>query len=198
MATRNYAMRARADEVESRRSAILQAMFALSMEKLTVNITLDDVAERAGVSVRTVLRQFGSWDGLFAAALEAGKAEILKDRDAPAGDITGAIRGLVNDYEIRGDWGFRMLAQEDDPRIGVVVANGRTMHREWVARAFAPYLPKARDEQERLTDLLVVATDVVSWKLLRRDRGLDRLTTEARMRDLVTAVLNMNHTTSKE
>jgi len=43
--------------------------------------------------------------------------------------------------------------------------------------------------REELTDLLVVATDVYTWKLLRRDRGLDRPTAEARVRHLIVAVL---------
>ena len=46
----------------------------------------------------------------------------------------------------------------------------RPMHRAWVARAFAP-VDRA---DEALIDLLVVATDVYTWKLLRRDRGLSR------------------------
>jgi hypothetical protein len=41
-----------------------------------------------------------------------------------------------------------------------------------------------------VTDLLVVATDVYTWALLRRDRGLSRDHTEARMLRLVEAVLS--------
>ncbi len=58
------------------------------------------------------------------------------------------------------------------------------MHRAWVEEVFAPYLDVA-DDREELTDLLVVATDVYTWKLLRRDRRLGRDRTERRMRRLV-------------
>jgi hypothetical protein len=34
-----------------------------------------------------------------------------------------------------------------------------------------------------------VATDVYTWKQLRRDRGLDRSTTTQRIHDLVTALI---------
>jgi hypothetical protein len=37
---------------------------------------------------------------------------------------------------------------------------------------------------------LVVATDVYTWKLLRRDRGLDQATVEARVRQLIASILN--------
>jgi hypothetical protein len=64
------------------------------------------------------------------------------------------------------------------------------MHRAWVAEVFAGALdgldPAGRDE---LVDLLVVATDVYAWKLLRRDRGLSRAQTEHRIHTLVSAVL---------
>ena len=64
----------------------------------------------------------------------------------------------------------------------------RRLHRAWVRDTFAPFLATAVDP-EALTDLLVVATDVYTWKLLRRDRGLSRDRTEQRMRALVDALL---------
>jgi predicted acylesterase/phospholipase RssA len=56
------------------------------------------------------------------------------------------------------------------------------MHRAWVHDAFEPH-------DESTLDLLVVATDVYTWKLLRLDRGHSRAVTERRMRALVDAVL---------
>ncbi len=45
------------------------------------------------------------------------------------------------------------------------------MHRDWVETIFAL---RSSPGGEDLVDLLVVATDVYTWKLLRRDRGLLR------------------------
>jgi hypothetical protein len=59
-----------------------------------------------------------------------------------------------------------------------------------VQEVFAPYVAGA-DDPEELTDLLVVATDVYTWKLLRRDRGLGRDRTERRMRHLVDRILDL-------
>ena len=41
-----------------------------------------------------------------------------------------------------------------------------------------------------LTDLLVVATDVYTWKLLRRDRKLSQAQVERRLLRLVAAILD--------
>jgi hypothetical protein len=61
------------------------------------------------------------------------------------------------------------------------VETAKAGHRQWVRDAFAPF-----DADE---DLLVVATDVYTWKLLRRDGGHCRARTEALMNQLVRAVL---------
>lgn len=59
-AARGYTMRARAESTARTRARILDAVIALSEERLALEIVLADVAERAGVSVQTVLRHFGS------------------------------------------------------------------------------------------------------------------------------------------
>ena len=64
------------------------------------------------------------------------------------------------------------------------------LHREWVEEVFAPQLAARRDRKE-LVDLLVVATDLLTWKILRRDGGMDRSTTCKRMLRLIRAVLRV-------
>lgn len=60
------------------------------------------------------------------------------------------------------------------------------MHREWVEQVFAPYIS---DDPEQLVNLLVVATDLYTWKLLRQDRRLSRARTEQHMTRLIRALL---------
>lgn len=190
--TRPYEMRARADAKAQTRTRILQAVRQLAEETLNLEPTLDAVAAAAGVSVQTVLRHFGSRDGLFDAALAAGSAEMVDERAAPVGDIAGAVRAIVEHYELRGDFVLGLLAREtQDARIARVVGQGRTVHRTWVSDVFAPLLPQSGGggDRDSTVDLLVVATDVFTWKLLRRDRGLNRGAVEARMERLVRAVL---------
>jgi AcrR family transcriptional regulator len=171
---------------------ILGAVLELSTEKLTVEIVLADVAARAGVTVQTILRHFGNRDGLFDAAVAFATAEVLAERTAPVGDIAEAIRVIVDHYETRGDWVLALLGQEvSDERIRGITVPGKALHRQWVQTVFEPELSR-RDDSARamMVDLLVVATDVYAWKLLRRDAGHSRDRTERSMRHLVDAILS--------
>ena len=187
-------MGARAAAVEETRRRILHAQIALAGERPFAETTLETIAERAGVSVQTVLRQFGSRDELFASGVELAMADIEDERRTPAGDVEAAVRVVVDHYERRGRTALMMLAQEghDDVARGIT-DRGKAMHRTWVREAFAP----VTDDEDAL-DLLVVATDVYTWKLLRIDRGLSRAVTERRMHTLVEAVLAAASTTSHE
>jgi AcrR family transcriptional regulator len=185
-------MTARADAAARTRQRILGSTVELAREKLTVEITLDEVAARAGVTVQTVIRQFSNREGLLDAAVEWGHALVLEERRPATNDIDEAMRVLVDHYELRGDFMVRMVAQESDARIRAFVEAGKDLHRNWVSDVFAQDLGAASDS-ESLTDQLVVSTDLHTWKLLRRDRDLDRTTVESRMRSLVEAVLANAH-----
>lgn len=191
MNTRSYSMATRAASTEQTRTAILRAAFELVGEKSNLEIVLADVAARSGVTVKTILRHFGSREGLFDAVGEFAQREIAQERATPVGDLDRAVGIIVDHYELRGDWVIRMLAQEhSDARIAPVVERGRVAHRQWVRTTFAPQLESvAATVREAAIDLLVVATDVYTWKILRRDRGLDRTQAEHRIRRLVGAVL---------
>lgn len=190
-ADRAYSMVNRSVAVARTRERILQATVALAAEKRTAEIVLTNVADRAGVTVQTILRHFASRDGLFAAAVESASGEVAREREAPAGDVPGAVRVLVDHYEARGDWVLALLGQESyDERVRRVTDVGREVHRRWVERVFAPQLAERMPvSRSALADLLAVATDVCTWKLLRRDRGLGRDQAEQRMRELVDAVI---------
>ena len=182
--TRTYTMSARARAVEQTRTRILDAVVSLSGQRRLAAISLDDVATLAGVSVQTVLRQFGSRAGLIDAATAYVNDAVVRERRAPAGDLDDAIRTLVDHYEARGTFALLLLSQEtEDPQVQTVTAEGKRLHRAWVEEVFAPLGP-----DEELVDLLVVATDVYTWKLLRLDRGLSRRQTEERMKTLVRAL----------
>ena len=183
--TRTYTMTARAEAAEATRRRIQDAAIALAGERPFAEITLDAVADRAEVSVKTVLRQFGSRDGLLAASMEVAMSETESERRTVPGDAAAAVRVVVDHYETRGRTALLMLAQEDhDDFARTATTRGKAMHREWVREVFAP-----ATEDEALLDLLVVATDVYAWKLLRLDRGHSRAVTETRMHDLVRALL---------
>ena len=189
--TRTYTMRARAAAVEETRRRIMQATFDLAEDRMFAEISLDAVAGRAGVSVQTVLRQFGSRADLLEATKEYAAGVVVEERRATPGDVDEALRLLLDHYERRGDATLLRLAEDGrDPTVTAVVQRGRELHRTWVVDTFAPLLAGVPDDRrDEQIDLLVVATDVYTWKLLRRDRRLSRAVTEQRIHHLVAALL---------
>jgi AcrR family transcriptional regulator len=154
-------------------------------------MSLADVAARAGVTVRTILRHFGSRDGMLDAMGDHARAEVTDERVSPPGDVAAAVDTIVAHYERRGDHVLRMLVEEPlSEHMAGVVAQGRVIHRDWVREVFAPQLANAADAKE-LEDLLVVATDVYTWKLLRRDAGLSRARTAARMQSMINRLVGV-------
>lgn len=188
---RGYSMTNRSLAASRTRDDILRATVELATEKFTAEIVLAEVARRAGVTVQTVLRHFGSRDKLFTAAVEFGGREVVAEREAPVGNVAEALRVIVDHYEHRGDWVIALLGQEPfDARIREITSTGKRTHSEWVSRVFAPQLAERTGRSRSVAaDLVSVATDVYTWKLLRRDRDLSRTETEQRMRDLVDAIL---------
>jgi AcrR family transcriptional regulator len=192
--TRKYTMGARAQAVEQTRRRILDSLIDLAGERPFAEITLDTIAERAEVSVQTVLRQYGSRDGLFAEAMDAAMVDSESERRTPQGDVAAAVRIVVDHYEHRGRTALLMLAQEGHDDVARKATDrGKAMHRTWVREAFASVT-----DDEAALDLLVVATDVYTWKLLRLDRAHSRAVTERRMHDLVDAVLAIHPLENKE
>lgn len=178
--TRRYDMRARNESTAATRNAIVDAAIDAVAAECSLGITLASVAERAGVTVKTVLRHFGSRESLIEAAYLAVRQAVLAERVSPPGDAEAAMTALIEHYEGRGDMVLGLLAEEDDdPRARLMCEGGRTLHRKWVEDVFGTELPIEPNERDRIIDALVVATDVYSWKLLRRDRGL----TVAEVRD---------------
>ncbi len=183
MTPRSYTMTARAAAADATRDGILDATIALALETQRLDFSLDEVAARADRSVQTILRRFSSRDGLIQQAAERGSARVAAERrPAEPGDIPGAMTLLVEHYERWGPFMLRLLARENDPDAGGITAGGQLLHRAWVTKVLSP-------ESAELTDLLVVATDLYTWKLLRLDRGLEQADVLARMIALTDAVL---------
>lgn len=184
-------MGARAEAAEETRRRVLEAVIGLHEERYYDQVSLDDIAERAGVTVQTVLRRFGSKEALIDAAGEVVRGRVMDQRDeAPVGDVAGAIENLVDHYEEWGDSVLLLLAQEDRvPAFRKATDAGRALHYEWVERTFAPFLAKRTGEaREQLRAELIAVCDVYVWKVLRRDLGLSREQTALALKETVTAL----------
>jgi AcrR family transcriptional regulator len=188
---RPYRMRERQRAVEQTRERILAAAFELFRVDPYDEVSLDAVASRAGVSRQTVHRQFGSKEDLMGAVIDWRQPqEEQADQQVAPGDVVGAVSQLVDRYETTGDAIVRFLALEGriDP-VDRLLEHGRRSHCGWIERVFGPLLPDDERRQE-LVVALYAATDVMVWKLLRRDFGRSRAQTEASMRRLVKGVLS--------
>lgn len=179
---RVYRMSLRAASAAQTEHDIFNATATLWNEMPLNEITLDLVAERAGVSVRTVIRRYGSKESLFEACIQNRVANTEMQRDnAITGDIESAIDSLLSDYEAYGDAMIKTQSSEEQlPEARKIVQAGRRYHREWCARVFAPFLPGKADPDYKLAlSAFYAATDIYHWKLLRQDLRHSRKDTRA-------------------
>lgn len=191
MKRRAYRQGARAEAAEATHARILDAFIRRLGEALMEDITLDQLAADAGVTVQTVVRRFGGKTGLVLAMRDRMEKDIGRRREVMPGKIDKALALLASDYEETGDLIMHLLAQEErSAEVRAFTDYGRAKHREWLAATMEPFLKKlpAGERQARL-DLLVVATDVYTWRLLRRDAKRSAADYVAAMRRLVDGAL---------
>lgn len=196
MKTRAYRMGARAEAAAATGERILDAAEALFWQEPGREVTLEQVAQRSGVSVQTVIRRFGGREGVEAASRQRSLGRMDAQRaEAAPGDLAGAVAVLVAHYEAMGDGVLRMLADEHRrPLLAEIVELGRAYHHAWCERVFAPALSGLRGARRELRLAQFVAVcDVYTWKLLRRDRGLSRSQTELALRELLEPLTTKEH-----
>ena len=163
---------------ERTRLAIVDAMRALHHEG-DLRPTAPRVAERAGVSVRTVWQHFEDLETLLVAAgqrdLEiAGTFVTAID---PALPLTDRVRLLVEQRSrmfeaMAPPW---RAARLQEPFSAQIRTNRQTLMglaRAQLAELFATELAAA-DDAETLLDALLAASSWAAWESLRTDIGLD-------------------------
>ncbi len=187
---RPYTMRARAEAVEATRDRIARAAMARFLAQLYDDVTIAAVATDAGVSAQTVLNHFESKEGLFTAAAARFSADLAgaREQSGPQ-DAAGAVATLMDQFEASGDGNVRLaLLDERIPAVKAALDDGRSFHQEFLADVFAGRLPRPAAERQRALAALHAATDVYTWKLLRRDLGLGRRAAQQVMTEMVEAI----------
>ena len=181
MKVRPYVQSRRAEATAYTATRIIEAATQLFLEGGDMP-TLEAVAERAHVAVQTILRRFGSKEGLQAAAFNDYRQRVVDQRNhASVGDIVGAVANLGEHYAEAADVALRLLAIEGTSASATAATReARAVHRAWVERVFAPLMATldGLEREQRLVQALVV-TDVYVWKILHRDIGLSRAETES-------------------
>lgn len=192
MTKRRYVMTARAAKTAATRARIRMSAIQLYRERGAIeDFTLEEVAQRARVAVRTILRAAQSKDELVYAALDSMPGQGIVLHRTPPGDVAAAVRACFDAYESIGDLQVQRLNTEGHrPALKLALDKGRETHREGLKIAFAPHLDRLQGEaRAQLLTILLVATDVYVWKLLRRDMGLGRAAAEAIVVEILNGVM---------
>lgn len=192
-------MTARAAKAAETRERIARSAAALYREHLLGDITLEAVADRAETTVQTILRIFGSKEGLMHAAIDRSALEGTPITPTAPGDVRAAVHAVFDIYETVGDFVIARLAQEHrSPALKQSLDRGRRSHEAWVRTAFAPLLEAKRGAaRTQLYTIIMVATDVYVWKLMRRDLALKRDAAEAAVRAIITGINEAEGTDGK-
>ncbi len=181
---RVYRMTRRAESAAQTERDIHTAANLLWREYPLHEITLESIAEQAGVSVRTVIRRFGTKEHLFEVCLKQASEDVQAARqEAQPGDIHGALELLLADYEKLGATLLNALAAESQlAQAQKTLQAHRRAHRQWCAHVFGPSLPTKEDATYKTSlSALQAATDLGTWKLLRKDLRHSRKDTLAIM-----------------
>jgi AcrR family transcriptional regulator len=189
---RSYVMTARAEKMARTEERIMRAAVSLWKEKNLRDITLEMIAENAGVTVRTLLRKYGSKDGVIQASIESEAAGAAVTRIPQVSSELGElISSLLSEYETMGDAVIRTIYLSDEiPVASSILARGRAIHREWCEKSFGQYLcaPDPAERELRLSSI-IAATEIYLWKLLRRDMGKSREETHRIFRNMVEGLI---------
>ncbi len=190
---RPYKQVARARAQERTREALLEVASEEFYGDRWQKSSLETLSAKAGVTKQTLLRHFGSKDGLLMQALARSASRIFDQRwDVPAGDVEAAVENLLDHYE---EWGERSL------RIGAWLDGGasplaklsrmaREVHYDWVGYVFGPWLEELEEPaRARLRATLIALCDVHTWQLLSRDLGLPRSEVHATLAGAIDAVV---------
>jgi AcrR family transcriptional regulator len=166
---------ARAQAQQRTRDALTAAAQSEFFAGRWEEVSLDAIAAGAGVTKQTLLRHFGSKDGLLEWALERGCDEIREQRfNAPTGDVAGAVENLLEHYETWGERAIRIAAVDGLGGVaGGLGRRARQLHYDWVDHAFGSLLegPSAKDRGRRRAALIALC-DAHTWWLLSHDLEL--------------------------
>lgn len=178
------------------RHAVVEAMLSLLEDGVT-SPSAAEIAERAGVSLRSVFRHFDDLDALFLAGIErqTQKTSHLYKPPSPNGTATDRVQALVRQRRrlheavapVRRGWVLRF---RDHPTMVPVMAEVRSELRRQISELFAADLadlsPSVRRE---VVDAIDLATSFPAWDYLRFDQELSVNRAAGVMRRTVLAVL---------
>ena len=161
------------------RDAVIDAILIL-LDQGNVSPTAREIADAAGVSLRSVFRHFSDLDSLFGAAIQrqARRTAHLYEPPSRAGDTDQRIASLVAQRrklyetisEVRRSW---ILRYSDVPSVSHILEEIYVGLHLQVVEFFHDDLAQLPPvEQRDVLDAIDVATSFDAWAHLRSHRGL--------------------------
>ncbi|GEB55012.1 TetR/AcrR family transcriptional regulator [Streptomyces gardneri] len=180
-------------------AALLDALLGLASESGR-EPTRKAIAERAGVSERTVFVHFADREALYVAAArrQAERWRAHAEPVPPAWETARKVAALVTQrgrmYEVMTPIRRIGLGLEpDSPGLRGVMAEGDAWFRADLAAVFAPELGRMPEAEEPggPLDALEAASSWAAWDHLRSRRGLDEAAAGAAIARTVRALLEV-------
>ena len=162
----------RSARAQRTRDSVVDAVLAL-VEDGNTRPTAKEIAERAGISVRSVYVHFDDLDDLFRAAASrhfAHMADLLTPVDAalPLPErVTASVDQRVGLHDRAG--AIRRAAEQwapQSPALAEVLRQGRVISRQDVERLFGPELAGRADEDVALSAITTIL-GAEAWDSLR-------------------------------
>jgi TetR/AcrR family transcriptional regulator, regulator of autoinduction and epiphytic fitness len=187
----------RTARAERTRAAVVDALLALLDEGAT-QPTASEIAERAGVSLRSVYVHFRDREDLFVTASrrQLGRLTALVDPPPPPEAPTSErVRAFVAarariDEAGAGVRRAAMLEAARSPAVAEAIAAGEKIDRAWVREVLAPELRGlSPGDQARLVAAVDTLACGTAWDRLRGAHGLAPRDAEAAVADGVMAVV---------
>lgn len=161
------------------RDAVIDAILIL-LDQGNASPTAREIADTAGVSLRSVFRHFADLDSLFGAAIQrqARRTAHLYEPPSDAGDTEQRIASLVVQRrklyetisEVRRSW---ILRYSDVPSVSHILDEIYVGLHQQVVDLFRDDLAHLKPAQRRdVLDAIDVASSFDAWAHLRSHRGL--------------------------
>jgi AcrR family transcriptional regulator len=177
------------------REAIVDATIGL-LEEGDLRPTAPRVAERAGVSVRSVFQHFDDLETLHASVAErlVDRVAVLLVPVAPELPLDERLDRFVHQRALllEAVTPIRRAADVHGPFSSEITArlrDGQAFLRDELVRTFGPELDRAGDERADLLDGLDAVLSWATWEGLRAGMGRDQATAERVIRRLAASVI---------
>lgn len=188
MAPRKYEMKKREEAVEETRRRIIDATYELHSQKGVVATSIQDIAERADVSVRTVYNHYPTIEDLVAGCGEkvlAVLAPPTPETFAGIDTLQGRMRRLVEALFAMYERGPAMIEvarceQSEVEPLRAFAAHMDETHLELVAAALRPLRNSVRTARA-----VAGLTDFYTWQALTKQGLTTRQTADVIYRSLV-------------